>query len=75
MKITITRGATVNLGNFESARVDLSVEVDAGMLSEGVKETDDCVKDWLSNSVLAIQDAAGLPPRPAERFVGGEETE
>lgn len=75
MKITITRGATVNLGNFESARVDLSVEVDAGMLSEGVKETDDYVKDWLSNSVLAIQDAAGLPPRPAERFVGGEETE
>lgn len=65
----ITRGATVNIGNYESARVDLEVSGDA----EDFDEADNFVKKWLHEKVAAIQDAAGVPPHPVERFTGGEE--
>ena len=30
MKISYNKGRTINLGNFESTRVDVGIEVDAG---------------------------------------------
>lgn len=67
-KITITRGATVNLGNYESARVDLSVEFEN---SAQLADHDEWLKLWLLKQVEAIQTEAGLPPKAAERFTGG----
>lgn len=66
-KITITRGATVNLGNYESARVDLSIET----TREEFTNDDLHLKNWLHEQVEAIQTEAGLPPKAAERFTGG----
>lgn len=66
-KITITRGATVNLGNYESARVDLSVET----TEDEYEAADSWLKSWLIDQVEAIQTEAGLPPKAAERFTGG----
>ncbi len=69
-KFTITRGATVNIGSYESARVDVAVEFsdDDG---ETFAKTDLWVRGWLEAQVEAIQTEAGLPPKPCERFTGG----
>jgi hypothetical protein len=72
--IRITRGATINLGNYESSRVEVSSEVEVGGTPEEaeagcVMVNEEC-KRFLKKEVEAIQQAAGLPPRPAERFTG-----
>ncbi len=69
MKITLTRGATVNLGNYESARVDLAVEG----TKDTIVELDAWLKNWLAARVEEIQSEAGLPPQAPERFTGGIE--
>jgi len=69
----ITRGATINLGNYESARVEISQEVDLTEDDEGqpvFEALNDEVKARLAAEVEKVQEAAGLPPRPAERFTG-----
>lgn len=69
-KMTISRGATINLGEYESARVDVSVELE----DESTFEGQDCwLKVWLEDQVDKIQSAAGLPPKAPERFTGGTE--
>jgi hypothetical protein len=73
--IRVTRGATVNLGSYESARVEVSWELDVDSqqgkdfetLSQAVSKS---CKEFLAKEVEAIQQAAGLPPRPVERFTG-----
>lgn len=76
----ISRGATVNLGNYESARVDLELTAigDASRplspsLAEVLAAVDGQLKAWLQAKVHEIQEAAGLPPHPVDRFTGGEE--
>lgn len=78
MKITqykVARGATINLGSFESARVDLEVTVVVAEndVTEPWSVADALLKEWLQEKVIEIQDAAGVGPKPAERFTGGEE--
>lgn len=72
MKITITRGATINLGSYESSRIDISIEQETGKedLTYAVKQLDDWLIGQLTERVEAIQDAAGLPPQTAGRFFG-----
>ena len=70
----ITRGATVNLGNYESARVDLELTFTAGETNmDDIVPMDVDLRKWLGDQVRSIQEAAGLPPHPVERFTGGEE--
>jgi hypothetical protein len=71
--IRVTRGATINLGNYESARVEISAEVEVaeGQSMEGrIDVVNAEAKTWLQKEAEAIQQAAGLPPRPVERFTG-----
>lgn len=67
----LSRGATVNLGNYESARVDLEIVFTPKAESE-IADHDSWLKTWLETRVREIQEAAGLPPHPVERFTGGE---
>lgn len=67
MKITISRGATINIGNYESARIDISAEAES---TDSLTELDTWLKTALQHSVHEIQVAAGLPPHPVERFTG-----
>ena len=64
----LSRGATINLGNYESARVDLEV-----IATGDLAKADQYVCTWIEHEVARIQEAAGLPPHPVERFTGGEE--
>jgi hypothetical protein len=70
--IRVTRGATVNLGNYESARVEIAAEVEVkdGDTKAALGATNLECKAFLKKEVEAIQQAAGLPPRPVERFTG-----
>lgn len=69
LKTTVSRGATVNLGSYESARVDISMEFDteSGMLFD---DMDHEVVRRLRKAVQEIQTAASLPPHPTDRFTG-----
>lgn len=69
VKVTITRGATINLGNYESARIDLSIDL-GDTTAEKWDEADARLCAWLEQEVEKIQNEAGLPPRPASRFTG-----
>lgn len=69
MKITISRGATVNLGNYESARLDVSFEATGGdEISAG--ELNELACSFLEEEVGKVQKAAGLPEFSAKRFTG-----
>lgn len=75
MKVTLSRGATINLGNYESARIDLTIEGDDVVgTGEGfdkeVARLDDWLKRALTPRVQIIQKEAGLPPHPVTRFTG-----
>ena len=84
MKITISRGATVNLGSYESARIDISCEayvedinrdevvaVTGPLHAQQTREdVDNYVHGWLRKEVEKIEAAAGVPPRGADRFIG-----
>lgn len=65
-KISVSRGATVNIGSYESARVDLGIEAE----DTTFEEVDALVKAALAEAVEAIQEEASLPPNPAGRFTG-----
>lgn len=80
MKISISRGATVNLGSYESARVDISLEANTEDAPLEVQTEasyadwlDNFVSSWLSAQVEDIEKGAGLPPRGASRFIGTKE--
>ena len=68
MKITLTRGATINLGNYESARIDISFEFKTE--DYDLEERDGYLKEQLQKRVAEIQTAAGLPPHPTDRYTG-----
>ena len=68
--IRIARGATVNLGNYESARFDIEV---VGDTDGSFEYLDAWLRRVVELKVQEIQEAAGLPPHPVERFTGGEE--
>jgi len=74
-KITISRGATINLGNYESARVDCSLEATTpdqrGESMEEIRaELNIYNNEFLNQEVQKIEQANGLPPRGAGRFTG-----
>jgi hypothetical protein len=64
MKVSVSKGATINLGNYESARVDITVEDD----TLGASEIEEMVDSWLRKEVEKIEVGAGIPPRGAKRF-------
>lgn len=72
MKMTIARGATINLGSYESARVDISVESDVGGEDRcyALEQLDEFVRAELAKRVTEITREAGLAPHPATRFTG-----
>lgn len=72
MKITVTRGATVNLGSYESSRIDISIEEEIGKEDRAyaLTQLDNFLVKELSKRVEAVQEGAGLPPQPVARFFG-----
>lgn len=73
MKVTIGRGATVNLGNYESARVDVTVEFEADTsltFDEATREANKAICEWLEEEVANIQAEANTKPLPVTRFTG-----
>ena len=75
MKITISRGATINIGNYESSRLDMSFEEQVDGLSLEALETftsgwDKWLVKELSKRIKSVQTEAGLPPQPVTRFTG-----
>jgi hypothetical protein len=56
--VTINRGITINAGNYESLRPDISVtfkDVDVNLLDEFYKKADDFVCDLLVLSVASLK--------------------
>lgn len=72
MKMTVSRGATINLGSYESARVDITVESEIGDESRGyaIDQLDKFVVEELVKRINEITREAGLAPHPATRFTG-----
>ena len=68
MKITISRGATINIGNYESARVEIGAEIDGD--TKSLQELDEWVTTELHKAVKLIEKQAGLPPASSKRFTG-----
>ena len=68
MKITISRGATINLGSYESSRIDIGCEVEGD--TKDFQAADKWVIDQLNKAVKDIQVSAGLAPNPVARFTG-----
>lgn len=74
-KIRVSRGATVNLGNFESLRLDISFEIEEEWADEDQKTSfENMVSTWckehLRREITDAQEAGGLPPQSVERFTG-----
>lgn len=72
-KISVSRGATINLGSYESARLDLGFEVEIGAgedVDNVLTDIDDSLCRRLRERVEGIQQEAGLPPNPGCRFTG-----
>lgn len=72
-KVIINRGATVNIGNYESARVDITQEgvpTDGETLEEIAAVLNDTARNWLAVEVAAIQEEAHVKPLPTSRFTG-----
>lgn len=74
MKIVrVTRGATINLGNYESARVEIAGEYELSETDtseEALAECDRFCREFLAQQIEEIQTASGNPPRSPGRFVG-----
>lgn len=72
MKIIISRGATINIGNYESARLDISFELEceAEEAVAGLLNADVVLIGELHKRLKSIQSEAGLPPQPVTRFTG-----
>lgn len=49
MKITYMKGRTINLGNFESLRVDIGIELECPV--EKRDETFEAAKTWVENKL------------------------
>jgi len=76
-KISVSRGATVNLGNYESLRIDITheceIEYDAADEDERIdweKDISEWCKEFLRREITNAQEAGGLPPQSVERFTG-----
>jgi hypothetical protein len=65
-RVKIDRGVTINLGNYESARVDVGVDIPCYVeqLREGFIEADKLVKQYLSEAV------AGFPTGTVSGHLG-----
>ncbi len=73
MKITISKGATINLGNYESARVDMTVEIDHrtdDLTTLDPTKLEDVIDIYLTKKIEEIQQQAGLPPTDPKRYIG-----
>lgn len=74
IKISIAKGATVNLGNYESARIDVSFElqldIDDDNVDDGITLLSKRCNNFLRNQVDDIEQSAGVVPRGTERFTG-----
>lgn len=72
--ITISKGYTVNLGNYESARGDYTItaELPDSLAEQAItqKAIENSVNAWIQREVKKVQEAAGLPPLPSDRFTG-----
>lgn len=74
--ITVGKGATINLGSYESARIDFSITekdiplVDIGGIIDTITQR---VNLYLKEEITKIEQAAGLMPRGAARFTGQKE--
>ena len=69
--LRVTKGATVNLGNYESARVEVSAEADPdGENEDTLTELTEWIDNFLTVQIRSIEDAAGVPLRDAKRFTG-----
>jgi hypothetical protein len=69
---TIGRGATVNIGNYENARIYFEFDISdepCGCTEEGFKALDDWVKRYLQDRIEEIQELNGTV-YPSERFTG-----
>lgn len=72
MKMTVQRGATINLGSYESSRIDIAVECDIGEEDRNyaLEQLDTFVRAALNARITEVTRAAGLAPHPATRFTG-----
>lgn len=50
MRLKYQKGRTVNLGNFESFRVDIGIEID-GVTQESADETFEKLKTWVESKL------------------------
>lgn len=61
-KVTVGRSQTINLGNYNSAQVSLTVESDVEKgeaVEDAIKRVDDHVVEWLNGEVKAISKKGG----------------
>lgn len=81
MILRISKGATINLTNYESARAEVTIEQEFApigplqlLAEEDVKHAYDrlagIINGLLQDEVTAIQSEAGLPPHNPKRFTG-----
>ena len=54
MRIKINKGATINMGNYESARIDVGIEMDT--TKKELKDDYDWCLDWVNDHLNANVD-------------------
>lgn len=48
-------GMTINLGNFQSARIDASLEAPSNLDTDSLDKTWEFLKTWLDNKLIAMK--------------------
>ena len=77
--ITVSRGVTVNLGNYESVRFDISItdnnigSVDKETVATATAQMTAQISEYIKSELARIEKAGGLVPRGAARFTGSKE--
>lgn len=59
-------GVTINLGNYESTKLEVWDESEDQTHAEMLKD----LREFVQSEVERVQEAAGLPPTPADRYTG-----
>jgi hypothetical protein len=59
-------GVTMNLGNYESTKLEVWDEDEDRTHDEMLNE----LREFVKEQIERVQEAAGLPPTPADRYTG-----